>query len=65
MKAGDLLKHKQNNRTAIIIDIFIRESHELEYRHEEYAKVLFSGECGVTRAPLKILKDNWEVINEV
>jgi hypothetical protein len=64
MKVGDLLKHKQNNRTAIIIGIFIRELHELEYRHEECAEILFSGEHKTTRAPLKILENNWEVINE-
>jgi hypothetical protein len=41
------------------------EIHELEYRNEEYAKVLFSGEGQVSNSPLQLLKDNWEVINEI
>jgi len=65
MKAGDLVKHKHTDRTAVIINIFMRESHCLEYRHEEYVKVLFSGEHAPSTAPLQLLKKNWEIINEI
>ena len=65
MKAGDLVKHKRSGRTALIIDIFMLEAHNLEYRHEEYVKVLFSGEHAPSKAPLQLLKKNWEIINEI
>ena len=60
MKAGDLIKHKKVGRTGIIVNIFT-----FDHRWEKYAKVLFSGELTTSTAPLKILKENWEVISEI
>jgi|6_EtaG_2_1085325.scaffolds.fasta_scaffold01682_17 hypothetical protein len=65
MKIGDLIKHKNVGARALILDIYMFEIHELEYRNEEYAMVLFSGEGQVSNSPLQLLKDNWEVINEI
>ena len=45
-------------------DIFMT-GHELEYRSEEWAVVLFSDNSATSRAPLELLKDNWEVISEI
>ena len=39
--------------------------HELEYRNEEWAAVLFSDDPTTSRAPLELLKDNWEIISEI
>ena len=64
MKIGDLIKHKNVGTTGIILDIFMTE-HELEYRNEEWALVLFSDNSTTTKAPLAILKGNWEVISEI
>ena len=64
MKIGNLIKHKKAETTAIIVDIFM-SGHELEYRNEEWAVVLFSDEATTSRAPLALLKDNWEIISEI
>ena len=64
MKIGDLIKHKKAKTTGIILDIFI-SGHELEYRNEKWAVVLFSDDSTTSRAPLELLKDNWEIINEI
>ena len=64
MKVGDLIKHKKVETIGIIIDIFMT-GYELEYRSEEWAVVLFSDDSTTSRAPLKLLEDNWEVISEV
>ena len=64
MKIGDLIKHKKAETTAIIVDIFM-SGHELEYRNEEWALVLFSDNSTTSKAPLGILKGNWEVISEI
>ena len=64
MKVGDLVKHKKVDTTGIILDIFM-SGHELEYRNEEWAVVLFSDNPTTSRAPLELLKDNWEVISEI
>ena len=65
MKIGDLIRHKNVGTLALILDIYMFEIHELEYRNEEYAKVLFSGDGRASNAPLQLLKDNWEIINEI
>jgi hypothetical protein len=65
MKVGDLIKHKTAGSTAVILDIFVHGLSELEYRHEEHAKVLFSGDNSPSSAPLQLLEENWEVINEI
>jgi|ETNvirnome_2_300_1030623.scaffolds.fasta_scaffold00818_10 hypothetical protein len=64
MKVGDLIKHNYAGTTGIILDIFMSEQH-LEYRSEEYAKVVFSGDSSASTAPLKLIKENWEVISEI
>jgi len=64
MKIGNLIKHKKNATTAVIVDIFM-SGHELEYRNEEWAVVLFSDHATTSRAPLELLKDNWEIISEI
>jgi len=64
VKIGDLVKHKKAETTGIILDIFMTE-HELAYRNEEWAVVLFSDNSATSRAPLELLKDNWEVISEI
>ena len=64
MKVGDLIKHKKVDTTGIILSIFMSTQH-LEYRTEEYARVVFSGDLGTSSAPLKLLKENWEVISEI
>tara|TARA_R110002020_G_scaffold464586_1_gene685384 strand:+ start:245 stop:439 length:195 start_codon:yes stop_codon:yes gene_type:complete len=64
MKVGDLIKHKNVDTTGIILSIFM-STHHLEYRTEEYVKVIFSGDLGTSTAPLKLLKENWEVISEI
>ena len=64
MKVGDLIKHKKVETTGIILDIFM-SGHELEYRNEEYAKVIFSGDLSTRIASLKLIKDNWEIISEI
>jgi hypothetical protein len=64
MKIGDLIKHKNVRTTGIILDIFM-SGHELEYRNEEWAVVLFSDDSITSRAPLELLKDNWEIISEI
>jgi len=64
MKIGDLVKHKCAGTTGIILDIFM-SGHELEYRNEEWAVVLFSDDSTTSRAPLELLKDNWEIISEI
>lgn len=63
MKIGNLIKHKKAATTGVIIDIFM-SGNDLEYRNEEWAVVLFSDASTTSRAPLALLKDNWEVINE-
>ena len=65
MKIGDLIKHKNAGRVALILDIYMFELHELEYRSEEYAKVIFSGDLRTRLAPFKLIKENWEVISEI
>jgi len=64
MKVGDLIKHKNVGTTGVVLSIFMPTQH-LEYRTEEYAKVIFSGDLIATTAPLKLLKENWEVISEI
>ena len=64
MKVGDLIKHKKTATTALILNIYMTE-HLLEYRNEEWVEVLFSGELAPSKAPLKLLKDNWKTINEI
>ena len=64
MKVGDLIKHNYAGTTGIILDIFMSEQH-LEYRSEEYAKVIFSGDLRTRLAPFKLIKENWEVISEI
>ena len=64
MKVGDLIRHKKAETTGIILDIFL-SGHELEYRNEEWAVVLFSDNSTTSRAPLELLKDNWEIISEI
>jgi len=64
MKIGDLIKHKNVETTGIILDILIPNQH-LEYRSEEYAKVIFSGDLHTRLAPFKLIKENWEVISEI
>ncbi len=64
MKIGDLIKHKNVETTGIILDILIPNQH-LEYRSEEYAKVIFSGDLRTRLAPFKLIKENWEVISEI
>jgi len=64
MKVGDLIRHKKVETTGIILDIFMT-GYELEYRNEEWAVVLFSDASATSRAPLELLKDNWEVISEI
>ena len=64
MKVGDLIKHKRVHTTGVILDIFM-SGHELEYRNEEWAVVLFSDDSVTSRAPLGLLKDNWEIISEI
>ena len=64
MKVGDLIKHKTAGSTAVILDILIPNQH-LEYRSEEYAKVIFSGDLRTRLAPFKLIKENWEVISEI
>ena len=64
MKIGDLIKHKRVHTTGVILDIFM-SGHELEYRNEEWAVVLFSDDSVTSRAPLSLLRDNWEVISEI
>jgi hypothetical protein len=64
VKIGDLIKHKKVHTTGVILDIFM-SGHELEYRNEEWAVVLFSDDSVTSRAPLNLLRDNWEVISEI
>ena len=64
MKIGDLIKHKNVETIGIILDIFI-PNQQLEYRNEEYAKVMFSGDLNARTAPVKLIKENWEVISEI
>ena len=70
MKIGDLIKHKTAHTTAIVLDIYMKEGLDdpegyLTYPPEEYAEVLFSSDALSTRAPFKLLQENWEVISEI
>jgi hypothetical protein len=57
MKPGDLIKHKRSNVLGVIIKIF-------ESKKNTLATVLFSDSAKSSTAPLKILKDNWEIISD-
>ena len=58
MKAGDLIKHKRTNLTGIIINIFHSKRTD-----KMLASVIMQGKPCTTR--LRILKDNWEILNEI
>ncbi|MAH46507.1 hypothetical protein CMI37_11785 [Candidatus Pacearchaeota archaeon] len=71
MKIGDLVKHKETNKTALILDIYTIEHASMKFElnpgpiQEEYVHVLFSGDSSPARAPFKLLKENWEVVSEI
>ena len=63
MSPGDLIKHRRNDSTALVIDIIIdREPRDPEY-DREWATVLFVGDSAAATVPLKIIKENWEIID--
>jgi len=68
MKIGDLIRHRSQQTMAVVLDIYLTNTtqpgSDLEYRAEEYAKILFGDTARPCRAPLKLLKENWEIINE-
>jgi len=63
MRAGDLIKHKRNDSTALIIDVVLdRDARDPEY-DREWATVLFTGDSRATTVPLKLIQENWECAN--
>ena len=64
-------KHKETNKTALILDIYTIEHASMKFElnpgpiQEEYVHVLFSGDSSPARAPFKLLKENWEVVSEI
>ena len=65
MKIGDLIKHRHAETIGIILDVFMPTQAALLEHRQEYARVIFSGDLESTTAPLKLLKENWEVISEI
>ena len=64
MRAGDLIKHRRNDSTALVINILADvDARDPEY-DREWAIVLFTGDSRSATVPYKILKENWKVINE-
>ena len=63
MLAGDLIKHRRNASPALIIDI----THDKDDRDPEYdqswATVLFTGDQRASKVPLKLIKENWEIVD--
>ena len=59
MNPGDLIKHKRTAVTGIIIKIFERESFRTKF-----ATVLFSNDTSPRTAQLKLLENNWEILND-
>ena len=63
MIAGDLIKHKRNTSTALIIDIVHdKDDRDPQYDHA-WATVLFTGDQRASKVPLKLIKENWEAVD--
>ena len=63
MQVGDLIKHKRNNSIALVLRVTLdRQERDPEY-DREWATVLFNGDERVSVLPLKLIKENWEVLD--
>jgi len=64
MQAGDLIKHRRNDSTALVISVVAdKDVRDPEY-DQEWATVLFTGDSRAATVPYELLKKNWKVINE-
>jgi len=73
MKSGDLLKHKNKNVIALVLSV---KKHNRDQEDGEYGPYKTKGERGGVAmillskderpfaANIKLLEENWEVINE-
>ena len=57
MQAGDLIKHRRNDSTALVIGVVVDKD------DREWATVLFTGDGRTSTVPLKLIKENWEIID--
>ena len=63
MRAGDLIKHKRNDSTALVINI-VRDKDARDPQYDyDWATVLFTGDNRASTVPLKIIKENWEIVD--
>jgi hypothetical protein len=64
MSPGNLIKHRKNNSTALVINILTDTGAPKPECDREWAVVLFTGDSRSATVPYKLLKENWKVINE-
>ena len=63
MQPGDLIKHRRNDSTALVVAISVdKDERDPEY-DREWATVLFTGDGRASTVPLKLIKENWEIID--
>jgi hypothetical protein len=63
MQAGDLIKHRRNDSTALVISVVVdKDGRDPEY-DREWATVLFTGDGRTSTVPLKLIKENWEIVD--
>ncbi len=63
MHPGDLIKHRKNDSTAVVVDISVDKDDRDPEHDREWATVLFTGDGRPSTVPFKLIKENWEVID--
>jgi len=63
MQAGDLIKHRRNDSTALVIGVVVDKDVRDPGYDRSWATVLFAGDGRISTVPLKLIKENWEIIN--
>ena len=64
MSPGDLIKHKRSNSTALVVGIAADRNPRGSERDREWVTVLFTGDRQVATVPYKIIKENWEIVDD-
>ncbi len=63
MQAGDLIKHRRNDSTALVIGVVVDKDVRDPGYDRSWATVLFAGDGRISTVPLKLIKENWEIID--
>jgi hypothetical protein len=63
MQAGDLIKHRRNDSTALVISVVVDKDVRDPGYDRSWATVLFAGDGRTSTVPLKLIKENWEIID--